>query len=78
MKFPKNSEKPLFNCKKFVINTKKCDQSLFLQCVVRWSENSVSFENSYGNWLLDGPDGPNSVGFYLTVRDMARIGYPGG
>ena len=26
--------------------------------MVRWSENSVRFDKSYGNWL---PDGPNSV-----------------
>ena len=38
------------------------------QNVVRWSENSVRFKKSYGNWL---PDGPNSVRFYLTVCDMA-------
>ena len=36
--------------------------------VVKWSENSVRFVKSYGNWL---PDGPNSVRFYLTVCDMA-------
>ena len=30
----------------------------FLKCVKVWSENSVGFENSYGNWL---PDGLNSV-----------------
>ena len=40
----------------------------FLKCVVRWSEKSVRFEKSYGNWL---PDGPNSIRFYLTVWDMA-------
>ena len=36
-----------------------------ITCVVRWSENSVRFDNSYGNWLSDGP---NSVRFYLSVR----------
>ena len=36
----------------------------FIKCVVTWSENSVRFEKSSGNWL---PDGPNSVRFYLTV-----------
>ena len=40
----------------------------FIKCVVRWSENSVRFEKSYGNWLSDGP---NSVRFSLTVWDMA-------
>ena len=39
-----------------------------IKCVVRWSENSVRCEKSYGNWL---PDGPNSVRVYLTVWDMA-------
>ena len=37
----------------------------FIKCVVRWSENSVRFEKSYGNRL---PHGPNSVRFYLSVR----------
>ena len=40
----------------------------FIKRVVRWSENSVRFEKSYGNWL---PDGPNSGRFYLTVLIMA-------
>ena len=35
----------------------------FIKCVVRYSENSVRFEKSYGNWL---PDGTNSVRFSLT------------
>ena len=39
-----------------------------LNTLLRWSENSVRFENFYGNWL---PEGPNSVRFYLTVCDMA-------
>ena len=37
----------------------------FIKSVLRWSENSVRFENSYGNWL---PNGPNSVRFHLSVR----------
>ena len=40
----------------------------FRKCVVRWSENSVRFEKSFGNWIQDRP---NSVKFYLTVWDMA-------
>ena len=35
-----------------------------MKCVVKWPENSVRFEKSYGNWLGDGP---NSVRVYLTV-----------
>ena len=45
----------------------------FITYVVRWSENLVGFEKSYGYWL---PDGPNSVRFYLTVRDMACMTLP--
>ena len=61
-------QKPLFKSKKLVRNTTQ--QSViyvyfFIKCVVRWSENSVRFEKSYGNWL---PDGSNSVRFYLRVR----------
>ena len=37
---------------------------------VRWSENSVRFEKSYGNWL---PDGPDSVRFHLTVWDYKNL-----
>ena len=55
LKLPQNSQKPLFECMKLVINTTKCDVSLFLYKVCF---NSVRYENSYGNWL---PDGPNSV-----------------
>ena len=33
----------------------------FIKCVLRWSENSVRFEKSYGNCL---PDGPGSVRLY--------------
>ena len=36
-----------------------------IKCVVRWSESSMRFEKSNGNWL---PDGPNSVRLYLKVR----------
>ena len=39
-----------------------------IKSVVNWSENSVRFEFFYGNCLLDEP---NSVRFYLTVRNMA-------
>ena len=39
---------------------------IFINCVVRWSENSVRFVKSYGNWLLDGQR--------WTVWDMAGIG----
>ena len=39
--------------------------NFFIKCAVRWSENSVRFEKSYGNML---PDGPNSVRFHLTVQ----------
>ena len=28
----------------------------FINCVVKWSENSVRFEKSYGSWLPDGSD----------------------
>ena len=44
------SQKHLLKCMKFVINT-KCDLCLFL---IKWSENSVRFVKSYGNWLPDG------------------------
>ena len=30
LKLPQNSQKPLFKCKKFVINTTKCDICLVL------------------------------------------------
>ena len=38
--------KPLFRCKKLVINTTKCDLHLFLHqmCGIRWPENYVRFE----------------------------------
>ena len=39
----------------------------FIKCVVRWSENSVRFEKSYGNGL---PDGPNSVRLYLASHSV--------
>ena len=57
------SQKALFRCKNLVINTAKCD--FFIKCVVRWPENSVRFEKSYGNWL---PDGPNSEILSHSVR----------
>ena len=37
----------------------------FIKCVARWSENSVRFVKSFGNWL---PDGPYSVRFSHSVR----------
>ena len=65
-----NSQKPLSKCKKLVINTTKCYLYLFLhKCVVRWSENSLRYEKSYGNWL---PDGPNSL-----LSHSARYGMYG-
>ena len=63
LELPQNSQKPLFKCKKLVINTTECCIYFFIKCGVRWFENSVRFGKSYGNWL---PDGPNSVRFYLT------------
>ena len=48
LELPQNSQKPLFKCKKLVINT--------IKCVVRWSEKSVRFEKSYGIWLSVGPN----------------------
>ena len=42
----------------------------FIKCVVRWSENSVRFEKSYGNWL---PNGPNSVRFYLAQCEIWHV-----
>ena len=39
------------------------DVYFFIKCVVRWSENFVRFEKSYGNWL---PDGPNSVRYGMN------------
>ena len=58
LELTQNSEKPLFKCKKPVINTTELIYIYFFIKCVRCSENSVRFENSYGNWL---PDGPNSV-----------------
>ena len=50
LELPQNSQKPLFKSKKLVINTTKCDLFyFFIKCVIRWSENSVRFEKSYGN-----------------------------
>ena len=49
LELPQNSKKPLFKCKKLVINTIKCFYAyFFIKCVVRWSENSVRFENLKG------------------------------
>ena len=55
LELPKNSQKPLFKCKKLVINVQQSVIYVyfFIKCVVRWSENSVRFEKSYGNWLPD-------------------------
>ena len=69
MELPQNSQKPYFN----VWSLWYTQHSLmyvyfFIKYFVRWAKNSVRFENSYGNWL---PDGPNSVRFDLTVWDMA-------
>ena len=48
-----------------MINTTKCDLYLFLhKMCCKIAENSVRFEKSYGNGLLDEP---NSVRFYLVV-----------
>ena len=69
LELPQNSQKPVFKCKKLVINTTKCDLCLFLQkmcCKMVWKFCEIW--ESYGNWL---PDGPNSVRFYLAVWDMA-------
>ena len=44
----------------------------FIRCVVRWSENSVRFIKSYGNWL---PDGPNSVRFYIRHMVHYHTGF---
>ena len=66
---PQSSQKPLFICKKLGIKTRKCDSCLFLHkmcCKMIWKFCEIW--SSYGNWL---PDRPNSVGFYLTVWDMA-------
>ena len=41
LKLPQNSQKPL--CMKFVMYV-----YFFIKCVVRWSENSVRFENPMG------------------------------
>ena len=71
---PQNSQKPLFKCKKLVINTTKWDLCLFLHkmcCILKMvSKFCEIWKISYGNWL---PDGPNSVRFYLTVWDMACL-----
>ena len=62
LELPQNSQKPLFKCKKLVITQQSVIYVyFFIKCVVKWSENSVRFEKSYGNWL---PDGLNSVRFY--------------
>ena len=46
-------------CKLYKLSTNFL--TVFIKCVVRWSENSVILEKFYGNWL---PDGPNSERFY--------------
>ena len=69
LELSKSSQKPVFVCKKLVINTIKCGLCLFLHkmcCKMVWKFCEIW--KSYGNWLLDGP---NSVRFYLTVWDMA-------
>ena len=76
LELPQNSQKPVFKCKKLVINTTKCDLCLFLQkmcCKMVWKFCEIW--KSYGNWL---PDGPNSVRFYLTVWAMACMFWKGG
>ena len=51
LKLPQNSQKPLLQCMKFVINTTKY---FFIKCVVRWSKNSVRFENLMGTGFQMG------------------------
>ena len=49
LELPQNSQKPVFKCKKLVINTTKCDlQYFFKKCAIRWSENFVRFANLMG------------------------------
>ena len=56
LKLYQNSQNPLFKCKRLVIDTKSVIYVyFFINSAVRWSENSVRFEKSYGNWLPDGP-----------------------
>ena len=48
---PQNSQKPLFKCKKLVINVQQ--SVIYVYFFIKCVENSERFEKSYGNWLPD-------------------------